>query len=248
MNDIIKSLHDRKSVRAYEDKPVPQEIKQALLEAALQAPTAGNQIMYSIIDVTDYNLKVALSKSCDNQPFIANAPLVFIFVADHTRWHRGFEIAGADPRKLGVGDLMLAVTDTAIAAQNMVVAAESFGLGSCYIGDILENCEMHREMLNLPECAVPVCMLVIGYPTKQQRDRVKPRRFDIKYIARENTYPHLSDDEIKDCFDNHFSKANPNRIKTTEQDLQAFCNRKFNSDFSKEMTRSVAKYLESFDK
>ncbi len=68
-----------------------------ILDATLQAPTAGNQIMYSIIDVTDQGLKQKLSETCDNQPFIATAPLVFVFVADQNRWQRGFELAGANP-------------------------------------------------------------------------------------------------------------------------------------------------------
>ncbi len=246
MNEIIQSLHARKSVRVFEETPVAPTVKQALLDAALQAPTAGNQIMYSIIDVTDQALKDALAKSCDNQPFIATAPLVFVFVADHTRWHRGFTLAGAAPRALGVGDLMLAVTDAAIAAQNMVVAAESVGLGSCYIGDILENCATHRERLHLPECAVPVCMLVLGYPTQQQKDRAKPERFATKYVVGENTYPHLTDEETIACFEDQYRRQNPKSKLSVTEHLQAFCKRKFNSAFSGEMTRSVAEYLESF--
>ncbi len=244
-NEIIQSLYQRKSVRAFEEKAVPQEIKDELLEVTLQAPTAGNQIMYSIIDVTDEALKKELAASCDNQPFIATAPLVFVFTADHTRWVRSFELADANPRKLGVGDLLLAVTDTAIAAQNMVVAAESFGLGSCYIGDILEHCEKHRELLNLPPHAVPVCMLVLGYPTKQQIERKKPERFDKKFIVGENSYPHLSDEEVIECYTEVKSRGGITP-QPFDEFMKAFCTRKFNSDFSKEMTRSVEKYLEDF--
>lgn len=245
MNEIIKSLYTRKSCRVFEEKPVSQEIKQTLLETSLQAPTAGNQVMYSIIDVTDSDLKLALSKSCDNQPFIAKAPLVFVFVADMTRWIRGFELNHCQPRPLGVGDLMLAASDTLIAAQNMVVAGESLGLGSCYIGDILENCSLHREMLQLPEHCLPVAMLVLGYPTKQQQERPKPKRFDMKYVVGENAYPQFSDEEIMACFDGHMKERNPNL--PLEESMKAFCNRKYNSEFSLEMTRSVKEYLQSFE-
>ncbi len=247
MNEIIKSLYDRKSVRVFKEDVVTNEIKQMLLESAIQAPTAGNQILYSIIDVTDNELKLSLSRTCDNQPFIAKAPVVFIFVADHTRWHRGFELAGANPRKVAVGDLMLAAVDTAIAAQNMVVAAESLGLGSCYIGDILENHEEHKALLNLPDCTVPLCMLVIGYPTEQQQKRVKPARFDLKYIVGENTYPHLNDVEVKACFNEQRERGLLNDKQDFNEYMKAFCKRKFNSEFSKEMTRSVEKYLKDFE-
>lgn len=72
---------------------------------------------------------------------------------------------------------MLAVTDTAIAAQNAVTAAESLGIGSCYIGDVMEHCEQQRELLGLPEYVFPCVMLVFGWPTQQQKERPKPQRW-----------------------------------------------------------------------
>ena len=69
MNEIMKSIYARKSVRAYEDRPISADIRQALLEAALQAPTAGNMTLYTILDITDPELKQRLSVTCDNQPF-----------------------------------------------------------------------------------------------------------------------------------------------------------------------------------
>ena len=136
-NPILQSLFDRKSVRVYEEKPIPAEMKQAILEAAAQAPSAGCQQLYTILDITDPALKEALAESCDHQPFIAKAQLVLVFCADCKKWYDAYLEAGCTPRTPGVGDLMLAVTDAAIAAQNAVVAAESFGIGSCYIGDIM---------------------------------------------------------------------------------------------------------------
>ena len=151
MNEIMESLYQRKSMRAYEDREIPEEMKKLILKAASQAPTAGCQQLYTILDITDQKLKEALSESCDHQPFIAKAPMVLVFCADCKKWYDAYLEAGCEPRKPGVGDLMLAVTDTVIAAQNAVVAAESFGLGSCYIGDIMENCEEQRRLLCLPD-------------------------------------------------------------------------------------------------
>ena len=156
MTPTIQELFDRKSVRAFTDQPISAEDKQLILQAAAQAPTAGNQQMYTILDITDQKLKDLLAESCDHQPFIADAPLVLVFCADCRRWLKAYEEAGITPRKPSVGDLMLAVTDTAIAAQNAVTAAWSLGIGSCYIGDILEQYETHRRMLNLPEYVLPV--------------------------------------------------------------------------------------------
>ena len=185
MNDIIRSLNDRKSVRAFEEREIPADIKRAILNAAMQAPTAGNQQMYTILDITDQNIKDQLVKSCDDQPFIAKAKMVLIFLADYQKWYDAFVEGGAEPRKPGCGDLLLACSDAVIAAQNAVVAAESFGIGSCYIGDVMENCEIHREMLNLPEYVFPACMLVFGYPTDQQKERKKPERCRLEDIVQE---------------------------------------------------------------
>jgi nitroreductase len=79
---------------------------------------------------------------------------------------------------------MISVCDAVIAAQNAVTAAQSFGIGSCYIGDIMENIEEQREILSLPPCVFPVAMVVFGYPTQQQLQRKKPKRVDMKYIVK----------------------------------------------------------------
>ena len=168
MNAIIRSLFDRKSVRVFTDREITPEEKALILQSAAQAPTAGNQQLYTILDITDQAIKDTLVKTCDNQPFIATAKMVLIFCADCKKWYDAFLSAGCEPRNPGVGDLALAISDATIAAQNAVVAAESLGIGSCYIGDIMENCEAHRELLHLPKYVFPCCMLVFGFPTEQQ--------------------------------------------------------------------------------
>ena len=137
---------------------------------------------------------------------------------------------------------MLAVSDTVIAAQNAVTAAESFGIGSCYIGDILEQCEEHRSLLQLPEYVMPAAMVVFGYPTEQQKQRPKPRRFALKDIVQENGYHRRAEEELRAMF------AKECREKSLEEWSRAFCKRKYNSDFSREMTLSVEVYLQDFQK
>jgi nitroreductase len=240
MNEIIASLHSRKSVRVFTEEPISDAAKRAIIEAAVQAPTAGNQQLYTILDITDQSLKDKLAVSCDNQPFIAEAPLVLIFCADAQKWYDLFVEVGANPREAGVGDMMLAFLDATIAAQNAVVAAESLGIGSCYIGDILEQYEVHREMLNLPDYVVPAAMLVFGYPAPSQIERKKPERCALSDVVCENTYTRKSGDELRTMFD---SKKG---VRTLEEWAQAFCKRKYNSDFSIEMTRSVGEYIKNF--
>ncbi|MBR5597103.1 MAG: nitroreductase family protein [Lachnospiraceae bacterium] len=240
MNNTIQELTKRKSVRVFTGEKISPENKKLILTAATQAPTAGNQQLYTIIDVTDQELKEKLAVTCDHQPFIAEADMVLVFVSDCQKWYEGFQDAGAKPRKPGVGDLMLAVTDTAIAAQNAVVAAESLGIGSCYIGDIMENAEIHKEILHLPQYAFPAVMLVFGYPTKQQLEREKPKRVELSHIVHENAYREITSQERKEMWQDKAGAI------SYEEWMQRFCDRKYNSDFSKEMSRSVGVYLKDF--
>ena len=236
--EVLQVLHARKSVRAFENRAVPAEVKDAILKAAMQAPTAGCQQLYTILDITDPARKAALAKSCDDQPFIAAAPVVLIFCADAQRWYDLFAETGCAPRQPGAGDLMLAVLDAAIAAQNAVVAAEALGLGSCYIGDILERCEEHRAMLELPPYVMPAAMLVLGYPAPSQLRRAKPRRCAPADLVCENVYVRKSGAALREMY--AFENEN------LDEWAQKFCARKYQAAFSREMTRSVEEYLRTF--
>lgn len=241
MNETIRLLMERKSVRQFVKEPIPQEDVQAILEAAVQAPTAGNMTLWTAIHVTDPEKKLALSKTCDNQPFIATAPLVLVFCVDYRRWFKLFETLdlGEELRRPGEGDFMLAMADTIIAAHASVVAADALGYGSCYIGDIIENCDQQREILGLPAYVKPVCMAVYGKPTQQQVERRKPARFKVSDVVHENAYVDKNAQEMREMLEarQNLTGADMDRW------LLAFTKRKWNCDFSREMTRSAAQMI-----
>lgn len=239
MNEVIRQLHDRKSVRVYEDRPVEPDVKRAILEAAIQAPSAGNMALYTILDITDQEMKDKLAVSCDNQPFIATAPVVLIFCADYRRWYDVFCAHVEEVRKPDLGDLFLAEADTLIAAQNAVVAAHSFGLGSCYIGDITENYEYHKQLLNLPQYVVPAAMLCIGYPTAQQLSRPKPPRHSVESLVHENGYSMEKSGKMTDMLALQQGKSG----EELADYIRRFCKRKWNSEFSQEMSRSCTEIV-----
>ncbi len=243
MNDTIKLLFDRKSVRAFEKKQISDDLKEIIFRSAIEAPTAGCQQLYTILDITDQELKGRLAVTCDNQKFIADALLVLVFLADCRRWLDSYEYANQVPRKPGYADLVLAIQDAVIAAQNTVQCAESLGIGSCYIGDIVEQEEEVRELLDLDEYVFPACMLVYGYPTEQQMTREKPKRVDNKYVIFENKYKRLSKEDHVDMFKGRGVLSND---KTYEDYIKAFFERKYMSDFCIEMDRSVKKYFKHF--
>lgn len=248
MNQVIELLLKRKSVRAYEKKAISEEVKAEILQATLRAPTAGNMMLYSIVEVKDQYLKNTLAKTCDNQPFIARAPLVWLFLADYQRWFDYFLASGVEQlcqqnkvpmRKPEESDLFLACCDALIAAQTAVIAAESLGVGSCYIGDIMENYEVHKELFNLPQYTFPICLLCFGYPTKQQMDREQTTRFDRKFIVFENQYRRLERDDFDEMFGDIQSRLPRGAVNVGGQMYK----RKFGADFSIEMSRSVRAIL-----
>ena len=147
-------------------------------------------------------------------------------------------------RKPDMGDLFLAEADTLVAAQNAVVAAHSLGLGSCYIGDITENFEYHKELLNLPQYVVPAAMLCIGYPTAQQLQRPKPPRHAVSAMVHENGYNLEKAGEMTEMLANQQGKTG----EELADYIRRFCKRKWNSEFSVEMSRSCTEMVKDWCK
>jgi FMN reductase (NADPH)/FMN reductase [NAD(P)H] len=254
MNSTIEVIEGRKSIRSYEDQEIPEEVKQTILHAAMRAPTAGNMMLYSIIEITSQETKDRLVETCDNQPFIASAPLVLLFLADYQRWMDFFERSGIEARCVEMnaamlqpeeGDLMLAACDALIAAQTAVIAAEALGIGSCYIGDILENFEEHQQMFDLPQYAVPICLLCFGYPTLNAKQRKKTRRFAAEYIVFRDHYRRLSSSEFETMFEP--MEGHARELGDPDPDIGwEIYRRKFSADYAVEMRRSVKSMLHSW--
>lgn len=251
VNPTLELINARCSTRVYEQTPLTAEEKDAILHAAMRAPTAGNLMLYSIIEIEDQELKDTLAKTCDDQPFIAKAPWVLVFVADYQKWIDLFAAAHVEeleggPRRMtpGPGDLLLACSDALIAAQNAVVAAESLGVGSCYIGDVLEQAETHAELLQLPNHTLPVAMLCFGRPGAQRR--VTPRF--TKHVVHRNTYRRLTAEELEEQLSELAAEYAPHGFKPGVANYgQVVYERKFVSDFALEMNRSVRRWLERWE-
>lgn len=232
MNQTLELMMNRKSIRAFEERELPAEIKDKILSAAMRAPTAGNLMLYSILDITDQHLKDTLADTCDHQPFIATAPMVLIFLADYRRWYRKFQQAGSTPPPPRLSDFMLSMNDAMIAAHAACMAAESLGVGSCYIGDIIEQWETHQKIFQLPKYVAPVSMLVLGYPTQQQKGRQLTSRFSRDTIVFENQYHDLTESELTEFCQNDRAKM--------------ICEHKYTSEFAMEMERSAGEILKNW--
>ncbi len=247
MNPTIDIMNARTSTRTFADTPVTAEEKALVLNAALRAPTAGAMMLYSVIQIEDQALKDRLAETCDDQPFIAAAPWVLIFVADFQRWMDLFaasDVAGMPgiPHKAapGAGDLMLAVSDALIAAQNAAIAAESLGIGSCYIGDVLELGETHAELLGLPQHAMPAAMLCLGRPKATR----PPTPHCTTNVVHTDRYHRMTAEETAALSAELQAMYAPHGLKSGPANYpQAVYERKFTSAFMAEMNRSVEWWL-----
>jgi nitroreductase len=244
-NQTLELIKNRRTIRAYSKRELTKEEIDTIILGAMRAPTAGNMMMYSILQITDQDMKNRLVKTCDNQPHIAKAPLVLIFLADMQRWWDYFSISYVPELcgKLGEkfqtpqeSDLLLASCDALIAAQNAVIIAESLGIGSCYIGDIMENYEIHREMFNLPKWVFPVAMLCFGYPKGNKNKIPLTSRFPQKFIHFKNKYKKLNKQELTEMFQDSDRQITEKDAHNLGQEVYL---RKTGADFSKEMRRSV---------
>jgi nitroreductase len=241
----VELLNQRRSIRAYSAKPITNEDEKVIIHAAIRAPTAGNLMLYSILKITDQKLKEKLAITCDNQPHIAKASLVLIFLADVQRWWNYFEICDVQKKcddlninfeKPQESDLLLACCDALIAAQNAVIAAEALGIGSCYIGDIMENYETHQELLQLPKWVFPITLLCFGYPKGDKEKIPLTPRFSRDLIVHQNTYHKLTREDYTHMFEGVERKR---IIDFAENFGQQIYFEKLGANFSKEMRRSV---------
>ncbi len=252
MNETLRLIHERRSVRTFQKKTIDRQTAETIIDAAIRSPTAGNMMLYSIIEIADQDLKDELVLSCDNQPFIAKAPLVLLFVADYQRWFDYFLSSDVEsycqdrdvPFRLPAeGDLMLACCDALIAAQTAVLAAESLGIGSCYIGDIMENYEKHQELLNLPRYTFPITMLCFGYPSKAASARQLTPRLSRGSVLHRNSYSRTDSPALMEMF---AAKKPGSFMADTKNTGQHFYAKKFGAAFSIEMTRSVRAAIKSW--
>jgi nitroreductase len=244
---VLQALLERASVRAFDPRALPPEIEDAILVAAMQAPTAGNMQLYTILRVHSEETRRTLAKTCDDQPFIAEAPLCLVFLADFTRWSGLYDAAGVPELAAEQGiawqgptiaDFLLCCCDAMAAAQNAVIAAQALGVGSCYIGDIMEQYETHRELFSLPPQAFPLAMLVLGYP---KAEIPPPRsRFERRFVVHEETYRAFGPEELLDM-----ARRGHEGIVATAYVRKHFL-RKNGAPFFAEMTRSASAALDAF--
>ncbi|WP_439442948.1 oxygen-insensitive NADPH nitroreductase [Listeria aquatica] len=186
MNQTTEQLLSHYSVRAFLDQPLSKDQIRLLVESAQAASTSNFVQAYSIIGVSDPKIRKELAGIAGGMSYVEKTGQFFVFVADLNRNKQIAESKNENPASLETTEKMLvAIIDAALAAQNMAVAAESMGLGICYIGGIRNDIKRVSELLKIPEHAIPLFGITIGYP--EQNSAPKPR-MPYQLVYHENEY------------------------------------------------------------
>jgi len=161
---MFEFLTNRRTVRNYSDKKIDAALIEKILEAAAQSSNTGNMQTYSVVVTTNNEIKKQLVPAHFNQPMVTQAPVVLTFCADFNRFSQWCKQRNAKPGYANFQSFMAAAIDAIIFAQTVAVAAETAGLGICYLGTTTYNAQEIIEALQLPELVVPVTTITLGYP------------------------------------------------------------------------------------
>lgn len=157
-------LLKHRSIRKFRPAPVPAEVMRGVLEAAVRASTCGNMQLYSLVVTCDEALRRRLAPCHFNQPMVTEAPCLVTVCADVHRFSMWCEQRDAEPAFDNFEWFLNAATDALLAAQNLAVAAETQGLGICFLGTTLYTARDIARILDLPKGVIPLTTVVVGYP------------------------------------------------------------------------------------
>ena len=197
-NPVIDLLSRHRSIRKFTAQKIPAELLSTLLHAGQCAATSSHVQAYTLIHVVDSAKRKRLVELTGGQGYVASASDFFVFCADMKRPTDAAARAGAEVISGTTEQLIVASIDVALMAQNVVVAAESEGLGICYIGGIRNDPASVSDLLELPEQVYPVFGLCLGYP--DQDPQVKPR-LPLTAIVKTDRYDSAQDHTLIDSFD-----------------------------------------------
>lgn len=178
VNQVIETMLNHKSVRKYTDQELSEEIIEKVVRAGQQAPFASQ--LYSVL----FSRK-------DNIPF--GAPLLFTICVDFHKMEKIMAKRGWEPVTNDLSILLMGIQDAALMSENMVIAGESLGLGSCYLGAAPYRADKIIEEYNLPEKVFPLVQLVMGYPAEDKPPRP---RYPMDFVLFEDEYPELDEEKI----------------------------------------------------
>jgi len=225
-NETVRLLIERASCRSFEERPIPDDVLELILEAGIHAATGGNLQPYSIVKVTDGATKQLLDELCGSQVFIAKAPVDLLFCIDWRRSERWARLGKAPyAANRAFRHFWISFQDTIIAAQNICTAADALGLGSVYVGTVLECMRELRPILKLPEGVFPVVLLSLGYPKVYPSPK---KKLGVAAVVHDGQYRDQTDEELLAAFEEKYpgwqKEITQDRLDTFERVCRACLN------------------------
>ncbi|HOU30429.1 MAG TPA: nitroreductase family protein [Bacteroidales bacterium] len=193
MDKIFEILINRRTIRKYSEKDVDDALLNKILAAGIRASTTGNMQVYSIIVTRDDEIKKQLLPLHFNQKMVTEAPVLLTFCADFNRFNKWCRMRKAEPGYDNFLSFLTAAIDALLVAQTVCIAAESSGLGICYLGTTTYMAHKIIEVLKLPEGVVPVTTITLGWPAEipEQVDRLP-----LDAVIHHETYHDYSAEDI----------------------------------------------------
>ncbi len=196
MTETTILIQNHRSIRKYSSKPINDAILQDLFLSAQSASSSHNVQAYSIIVVKDKEKKDKISKLAGDQKWVRECPVLLVFCADLFKMKTACEMNDAPYALNGIENLIVGIVDTALAAQTLLIGAESYGLGGVYIGGIRNDVNQVSQLLELPEYVIPIAGMCLGYP--DDNPGKKPRQplsivVHDEYYRKDNIVPGLLD-------------------------------------------------------
>ena len=207
MNSTVELLLQHRSIRKFEDRPVPDETLRVLVQCGQAAATSSNVQAVTAIHVTKPEARAELAALAGGQRYVTTAGAFLVYCADLRRPMNACVSQGGQFSEGMMEHFLIASIDVALAAQNTVVAAESLGLGICYIGGLRNNPVEVSKLLELPQQVYPVFGLCLGYP--DQDPDVKPR-LPVDAVLMKDVYDESSQEQLLNQYDDqvrHYYKT-----------------------------------------
>lgn len=204
MNPTIELLKAHRSIRKFTDRAVDDQTLKAIIAAAQCAATSHFVQTYTVIRVKDDEKRQALAEMAGPQAWVARAPVFLVFCADFSRLEAACGIHDTAVEKGWAEQFVTATVDTALLAQNVMLAAESMGMGGVFIGGIRNDPDMVCDLLRIPDQAYPVFGMCLGWPA---HDPPPKPRLPVEAVLYTDRYPRQHDPEMLKAYDrtvNHY--------------------------------------------
>ncbi|MBT8345263.1 MAG: oxygen-insensitive NADPH nitroreductase [Desulfofustis sp.] len=198
MNTVIELLKSHRSIRKFTSDPIPQEIVEELIQAGQCAATSSFIQACTVIQITEPAIREKLCEAAAGQLYVKESPVFLLFCADMQRHQLACDMHDADMLSGFTEQFLTASLDCALFAQNVIIAAESLGLGGCYIGAIRNKIAEVDQLIVLPDKVYPVFGMCLGYPA--QDPETKPR-LPLEVVLKQENYDNGGDRRLISAYD-----------------------------------------------